>query len=157
MHRKTTFVSLRLHVLFSVRSCSHSFRPAHQSTVSLCHLLKQATRPNRPICKKAITNVPFFIQPTIREIMGIISLMSSKLKMESRFPRESRLLYKGHSLHTAAMSNSPTAEMLFAPNGNMGSFFCCCCCCCSLCNTQRRIPTGRIYCEHISFMNNKYF
>lgn len=55
--------------------------------------------------------------------MGIISLMSSKLKMESRFPRESRLLYKGHSLHTAAMSNSPTAEMLFAPNGNMGSFF----------------------------------
>ena len=55
----------------------------------------------------------FFILPAIGEIMGIIGLMSFKLKMGSSLPREAGLLCGGHSLHIAAVSNSPAAQIPF--------------------------------------------
>lgn len=45
--------------------------------------------------------------------MGIISLMSFKLKMGSGVSGDGRLLYEGRNLHVAAVSNSPSAHMPF--------------------------------------------
>ena len=57
--------------------------------------------------------------------MGIIGLMSFKLKMGSRFPRGARLLYEGHSLHIAAMSKSPVAQISFAAKQITAALFLC--------------------------------
>lgn len=101
---------------------SHLHVRIHQN-ISLGISSMQATGPNRPTCKQAIITAHFFILPAIREIMGIIGLMSSKLKMGSRFPRGSRLLYEGHSVQRDAVSNSPAVQILFTTDAITAIFF----------------------------------
>lgn len=111
----------------SASPCTYHSR---KHRVSFSPSLKQSKGPNRPQCTQAIISVCFFILPAIREIMGIIGLMSFKLKMGSRFPRGARLLYQGHSLHIAAMSNSPAAQIPFTAIPITPALFVVCVCVC---------------------------
>lgn len=85
--------------------------------------------------------------------MGIIGLMSSELKMGSRFPGGARLLYEGHSLHIAAVSNSPAAQIPFTAKAIAVTLFVACVCAsvcvCVILNEARSTETCTITRDNI--------